>query len=129
MPRRKRWEDLSPAYRRRLERAGITKRHHQSGKPVQRARGHTREDEGLRHLFEKIQRNSPWLGIDSSDFREARREHGDRLVYQMLRYQERMSDAYASGDYLKAAALYNAMPSDFDALPDWMKKYHGVYGF
>jgi hypothetical protein len=42
---RKRWEDLSPPYRRRLERQGITKSGYESGVSVTGARGHARTPE------------------------------------------------------------------------------------
>lgn len=127
---RKSWDELSPAYRRRLEKAGITRTHHSAGHSVQRARGHTREDEGLRRLQERWLRvNGGWSGEDEESFREVRAEHDDRLVYSMLRYQERMQDAYQSGNYKRATDLYAAMPPEFDVLPDWMKKYHGLFSF
>jgi hypothetical protein len=34
------WDGLSPAYRKRLERAGITRRAYESGASLQKARGH-----------------------------------------------------------------------------------------
>lgn len=40
MAQRKPWNQLSPAYRRRLERHGITKTEHNTGKTLRAARGH-----------------------------------------------------------------------------------------
>jgi hypothetical protein len=40
MTARRDWETLSPAYRGRLERAGISQRVYESGTPLARARGH-----------------------------------------------------------------------------------------
>lgn len=37
---RKGWDNLSPAYRHRLERSGITRRLYERGEPITRARGH-----------------------------------------------------------------------------------------
>jgi len=42
---RKGWEQLTPGYRQRLERAGISKRDYQSNAPIQKARGHERTPE------------------------------------------------------------------------------------
>jgi len=38
--RRRPWESLTPAYRRRLERGGISRAHYESGTPLTTARGH-----------------------------------------------------------------------------------------
>jgi hypothetical protein len=40
MAHRKQWDDLSPAYRRRLERAGITRADYERGVSLSAARGH-----------------------------------------------------------------------------------------
>lgn len=42
---RKPWDELSPGYRRRLERFGIGPAEHSSGKPLYQARGHFPRDE------------------------------------------------------------------------------------
>lgn len=44
MPR-KGWASLSPAYRARLEKAGISKSDYESGQPIQGARGHANTPE------------------------------------------------------------------------------------
>jgi hypothetical protein len=44
MASRKAWDDLSPAYRKRLQRFGVTKRSHSAGEPLWQARGHFPRD-------------------------------------------------------------------------------------
>jgi len=53
--RRKRWEDLSETYRRRLERGGITRELHRRGAPLHRPRGHvTREHERAQRVSRRL---------------------------------------------------------------------------
>jgi hypothetical protein len=42
---RKGWDALSPAYKQRLERAGLTQRAYESGGSIQKARGHAQTPE------------------------------------------------------------------------------------
>lgn len=42
---RKGWEQLTPGYRQRLERAGISKRDYETGTSIRKARGHERTPE------------------------------------------------------------------------------------
>jgi hypothetical protein len=50
--KRRLWDSLSPAYRGRLSRAGITKTQYQSGVSLQKARGHAETPEhGLKQAF------------------------------------------------------------------------------
>lgn len=54
---RKPWDQLSPAYRRRLEHAGISKQDHESGKSIRAARGHgLHTPSSRRHMMEVRQR-------------------------------------------------------------------------
>lgn len=50
---RKGWENLSPAYRKRLERGGISAADYASGKSLSKARGHSKTPE---HPTDKIDR-------------------------------------------------------------------------
>lgn len=57
MARRKAWSDLSPAYRKRLERSGITESKHDSGWSLQTARGHGVHTPSMqRKLVEQLRR-------------------------------------------------------------------------
>lgn len=127
---RKAWGDLSANYRRRLERAGITRSKHARGESLTRARGHKDVTDKLYRLENKwLKVNEGWTGADRETFREVRREYGDEAIYKMLQYQQKMQDLYHEGRYDKASALYRAMPPEFEQLPDWMKKYHGLFSF
>jgi hypothetical protein len=125
---RKGWGQLSDAYKRRLERGGITRSKYERGESLQRARGHTKEDEGLRRLEEHWMKiNGGWTDQGRRGFAQVRKELGTRLVYQGMRYQRMMQDAYEEGDEARARELYNSMPAEFDLLPDWMRWYHGMF--
>lgn len=50
MSRRKAWEELSPAYRERLKRAGITRRAHESGVSIARASGHKEREKPVPNI-------------------------------------------------------------------------------
>jgi hypothetical protein len=52
--KRKAWEALSPAYRKRLERYGITKSQYENGRPLSGARGHSATPE---HGLKSAQKN------------------------------------------------------------------------
>lgn len=43
--KRKGWDQLSPAYRKRLERGGVSKRDYQTGKSLSKGRGHANTPE------------------------------------------------------------------------------------
>lgn len=50
MSRRKAWEELSPAYRERLKRAGITRRAHESRASIYKATGHKGREKPVPNL-------------------------------------------------------------------------------
>jgi hypothetical protein len=56
MPRRRNWDALSPAYRTRLERGGITKRQYEAGAKLSGARGHAETPEHPRDLQRRANR-------------------------------------------------------------------------
>lgn len=55
------WEGLSPAYRARLQRAGITRKAYENGAPVTAARGHARTPERPERALKKPDRYEGYL--------------------------------------------------------------------
>ena len=56
-PLRKAWDDLTASYRRRLERQGVTRGKHQSGAPLEKARGHTSREREREASHEREREN------------------------------------------------------------------------
>lgn len=92
--RRKRWEDLSPRYRRRLERQGITPERHASNAPLYKARGHgSRTRERTARRIRQLSLITDEAGvpyISPQALAKARKEKGDRWVLNRL---EELRDA------------------------------------
>lgn len=54
MAARKGWSELSPAYRQRLQRGGITEKQYTSGVPLSKARGHAKTPEhGIKDVIRR----------------------------------------------------------------------------
>lgn len=71
---RKPWAELSPAYRRRLERSGITPESHRAGVPLFQARGHFPRDPQagyVRELLPGKPRERGRLRLDRESYRDA----------------------------------------------------------
>ncbi len=73
-PPRRSWESLTPAYRRRLERSGITRAGYESGAPLTGARGHKstperpgRADRRPDYAAYRAQRSKPMRVVTPSD--------------------------------------------------------------
>lgn len=125
---RKGWDSLSASYRGRLERKGITRVQYDSGASLQRARGHTREGERLRHAIKRFDRmDQIRYGNTQQDLRDLRRNHSDALILKALTYRRQMTELYEAGNEDAARYMYDHMPAEFQALPDWMRWYHGAY--
>lgn len=117
---RKAWDQLSPGYRARLERAGITPQAHGQGVKLTKARGHN-EREVLNHWVEEF---ANVYRQDEGDIREALSDYGFPRVYKAIRLQEKMQAAYHNGDMNKAAQLWRTRDQ---GLPEWMHFYHGYF--
>jgi len=72
-PPRRSWDSLTPAYRRRLERSGITRAGYESGAPLTGARGHgttperpDRQDRRAGYAAYRAQRSQPMRVITTS---------------------------------------------------------------
>jgi hypothetical protein len=77
---RKGWDQLSPQYKKRLEKSGITESDYNSGVSLQRARGHSRTPEHP-HEMDKVKHRSYYMErlrlIDQLQSKK-RRVFGDR---------------------------------------------------
>ncbi len=100
-----RWRELSPSYRQRLERSGITRQRYLAGEPLQKARGHrSREHEQqqrrVRYLYEKFTKRDilDQRIITPELLRLARAEKGDRWVLDRLEALKRDATASDRGE-------------------------------
>src|SRR5213078_506619 len=97
---RKTWEQLTPAYRARLERQGIGKQQHEAGASLHKARGkqsaqHESEQKkvnrGVNHFIEEY---SALYGRDPSDVKEALSEFPKAQVWAGIQHQQQMQELY-----------------------------------
>ena len=130
MARRKTWEQLSPAYRSRLERKGITAEQHRTGANLAPARGHispTHEAEGKKYrrdLADYIYRQSFLYGRDEEEIREALHGHTKAEIRTMIADQTDSETLYDVGQQPEAHAIWQVRNSGF---PEWTHYYHGTF--
>jgi len=128
--RRKQWEDLTPTYRKRLERGGITKSQYESGVSVAKARGHQseqREQERRRHVLSKkryIARMTRQYGVDEDSLQDEVDELSESELNEVMALQAKMERAYMSGKTDRASRMFRDIES---SVPSWMLFYHGVF--
>jgi hypothetical protein len=124
---RKPWEDLSPKYRARLERKGITRAKHESGTPLHKARGKvSKTHESRQRRINKFikEYESTYSFVPKDDYRQIIRDLSPRQRDRYIAVQQRMQHAYESGDYIKSTDLYTHRDK---SLPDYAYYYHGVF--
>lgn len=130
MARRKPWDELSPDYRRRLERHGITAEKHSSGARIEKARGkksrtYEREYSKERRTIQRfIDRMQDYYGRDEEDIREVIADYGLLRVSQAADLQRQMQELYEDGYIEAARRLWETRDID---LPEWMHYYHGGF--
>lgn len=136
---RKGWDSLSEGYRRRLERAGITRSAYDSGSALQQARGHTsRADESFASRVRRFVESYPTperLSLRQTEFpipladRETQlarlRAMGPVKAQEYMDQRRRMNALYMSGRYEEAKTLYLHRDK---SVPDGMWWYHGIFG-
>src|SRR5580765_5786898 len=71
---RKPWESLSPAYRERLSRAGITAASHGRGESIRAARGHQNTPEHPREGVKEPERFRDWVDTRQALVRQVHRQ-------------------------------------------------------
>ena len=127
---RKPWAQLSPDYRRRLERGGITEREHARGQGLHKARGHVsvgRESDRARYRRDVgrfVDHISDAYGRDPGDVREALAGYSEAEIRDAMAAQRDMENLYDAGLRGEATALWNTRDRKF---PDWMYFYHGSF--
>lgn len=91
--RRKGWDNLSPAYRRRLEKGGVGRAQYESGAPIRSARGHAKTPESPTEYAKNPGR--------FKEYREKRKDLIQRVVDKKaaafqaaLRWNERNSEQF-----------------------------------
>lgn len=119
---RKSWDELSPSYRARLERKGITREAHASGTSLQRARGH-----GNTEILTLFRRNKGYSHVNVKEFEKMPRESQAFIADMFNRgFMKQGLSTQADRDARNAFLgwkLLNDSPWD---LEDW-KKYRQEY--
>jgi hypothetical protein len=129
MPRQT-WEQLTPAYRARLERQGIGKTQHEAGASLHKARGKTSQQHEAqqnkinRGVNKFIDEFSRLYGRDPVDVREALSEFPKAQVWAGIQNQQKMQELYHEGRVNEARRLWEMRDQ---SLPEWMHYYHGYF--
>lgn len=125
--RRKAWDDLSPGYRRRLEKAGVTKEAHASGSGLHKARGH-----GSKSKESFNRRRNRWMAKmsdatsrDVVDIEEEMDHLSTVEQEKLMRHQERAEELYRMHRLTEATDAFQDYLNDL-GLPWWMIAYRGL---
>lgn len=131
---RKRWEDLSPKYRARLERQGITKQSHGAGATLPESVAKKARRTAQRQAKERAEKQKhirEWRNdvirmyhIPPEEIRELQRRLSVDEMYAAIVYQEKMQELYVSGRFAKAREMWDNRDK---SLPDWMFFYHSYF--
>ena len=131
---RKPWEQLSPGYRARLERQGITKQSHAKGaalpesaaKKARRTTQRQAKERADKQLYIREWRKDVerMYHIPPSELRALQRRLSVDELYAAIVYQEKMQQLYGSGQFAKAREMWDNRDK---SLPDWMFFYHGYF--
>lgn len=132
--RRKGWDALTPAYRKRLERGGISQSRYEAGESLKQARGHKPKpvtppkpiipplttDE----LDDYIEKMRDLYRVPEYVIRQDLSGLSAERLRDAVRLQVRMEEAYHTDHYADATALWEQRD---DSLPDWMNRYHSWF--
>jgi hypothetical protein len=131
---RKSWDDLSPAYRARLVRKGISEEQHRAGAQLSAARGHTstsKENE-RRRAVRRIRKHSEVYaeeyGLDEDEVREQLMRLPTQQALDIITLQEASYELFMEGQIQAAGAVWFMSPREHD-VPDWIYYYHGPFRF
>lgn len=114
------WQGLSPDYRHRLERSGITQQQYESGISLTKARGHQFTAPFNRWL----KRQENFYGRDRQMMIAELAGINRGKLLQAIQLQEKAEDLYNEGRMSEATRLWNMRDT---SLPDWIYYYHGYF--
>jgi len=125
---RKGWQSLSPGYRSRLERKGITKAQYESGVNLSAARGHAKTPEhGLKSAFSNPKKYENYLQTRLAKTRPPGKRPEDALdealrINEMLdkafrNIHERLSNYAKYGEDTVRANVYGGVTRESGAVP------------
>lgn len=120
MGKRKAWSDLSPQYRARLAKAGVTPQSHQSGASLTKARGH----QYTKPFNDWLSSNARMYGRDEQMMRADLAGFKKADIFSAIQLQQDAERAYNEGRLAEATRLWNMRDR---SLPDWMFYYHGYF--
>lgn len=129
MAKRKSWEQLSPAYRTRLERKGITAEQHSGGSSLHVARGHISKEREYadtryrRMVREFADRQAAYYYRDADEVLEQLRSMPRADVEDILSRQHKAEYEYEE-EAQKSPEFWESRDHDY---PEWLYYYHGVF--
>jgi hypothetical protein len=125
---RKGWEQLSPAYRRRLEKGGINRVRYDLGMSLHKARGHkSKREESQRRQFWRLADKQLSRDFDREEIQEVVDSIGYEEALEILRYRDMAlhpSDAMEA--YLSAASMRTLYGQYEGVVPREWLWYHGA---
>ena len=127
---RKGWENLSPGYRSRLERSGISSESYAKGASLHKARGYvSREHESERSRERReintwVKEYAHFYGKDEEEIRDALKDVSFSERLEAIRLQSEMQALYDKGYAEEARQRWETRNPE---LPEWMFYYHGFF--
>lgn len=127
---RKGWDQLSDAYRRRLERGGITAETYGQGASLSQARGHISPAHEAdisryrRDVTRFVDRMVLYYGRDEEEVRELLDDLSRSEIEGLMATQRHAEQLYDSGLKSMAADVYVHRNRGY---PDWIYYYHGAF--
>jgi hypothetical protein len=132
---RKAWDDLSPAYRARLVRKGVTEESHKAGASLSQARGHkSRAEENerrrvLRQIDKYVERYGKEYSLTAKGkqvLKDHLRAHKTADAIDHMWIQESAYELFMAGHLQQAGAAWSLREKD---APEWMFWYHGPFRY
>lgn len=129
--KRKTWDELSAPYRRRLEKAGITREKHATGEKLHKARGHiSAQKESSDKAYRRnrarfVAKLVDIYGRDEDEVEGALEDHTRAEIEELIERQTRAEQAYDAGRRGEATGIWEARTTGvFD---EFTYYYHGVF--
>lgn len=129
-PRRKGWETLSPGYRSRLERGGITEDLYRRGASLVKSRGHTstRKEAEDKYFYRDrnkfIKHVAVNYGKDEDEVKEALEGISRTEIEDLISRQRQAEKDYNNGDSTTGKRQWEGRNTN---LPDWFFYYHSLF--
>lgn len=127
--RRKSWDELSPQYRARLERQGITRERHSEGVSLHSARGHTSKEREYtdaryrRAVRDFAERQALYYYRDKKEVLDQLKSMPRSDVERIIENQRQAENSYQFGGE-RTPGFWESRDTEY---PEWLYYYHGVF--